>query len=92
MKQIEYLHIRIEDSITGNIIGIIPCAQCKRNENECPVYKDAIKYNGLLHINTWHNKWGNKIVSIGFPESYGEVLRNQEYKRWLELATHCKNK
>ena len=89
---IEYMHINITDAPTGNIISIIPCTQCKQNEKDCPVYQDAIKHNGLLHIDIAHSQIGNKIVSIGFPRSYGEVLRLSELKRWQQIAKQCESR
>lgn len=89
MAIIEYKHVNITDATTGNIISIIPCAQCKQNENDCPVYQDAMRYKGLLHIDIVHNQIGNKIVSIGFPRSYGEVLRKREIEQWQKMAKQC---
>lgn len=92
MAIIEYMHVNITDAPTGNIISIIPCAQCKQNEKDCPVYQDALQYSSMLHINIGHTQIGNKIVTIGFPRSYGEVLRKHEIERWQKIAKQCESR
>lgn len=92
MTPIQYTNVHITDAPTGNIISIIPCAQCKQNEKGCPVYQDAMQYNGLLDIGVGQSPIGNKIITIGFSRSYGDVLRQHEIGRWQQIAKQCEHR
>ena len=85
----QYLNFKATNPITGCPMGSFCTPTCSETVEKCPLYK-ALIASPLLSVSLETSATGDRLVNVGFPESYGDVLIHKEYQRFSNIATQCR--
>jgi len=88
---VKHLNFKATNPITGCPMGSFCTQVCSKSLTDCELYK-ALKESHLLNISIGTNQYGDNVVNINFPESYGDVLIRKEYRRFTTIAAECAKK
>ena len=84
----KHLNFKATNPVTGCPMGCFCTQICSKSLTECELYK-ALKESRLLNVYSGKNQYGDNVVNVIFPASYGDVLIHKEYKRFSAIAAEC---
>jgi len=88
---VKYLHFKATNPVTGCPMGSFCTQVCSKSLSDCELYK-ALKESHLLNVYSGTNQYGDDVINVTFPASYGDVLIRKEYLRFSAIASECAKK